>query len=235
MPRIDACVSNAFAQASAQQDTAAEGPAVGGSREAPAIDPDLIATGSGVAVDAAGHVITNVHVVVECGHMTSPTLGPADVVAVDKASDLALLSFARHPAGFISFRPGGLRLGEAVIAAGFPLSTMLQNGLNVTTGNLSALSGREGDRRFIQFTAPAQHGNSGGPLMDRSGRLLGLVEAGMDATVAQNVNFAVAAPTIESFLDENGVTYRMGPDAPAAPEDVAARARTHTVLIECRK
>ncbi len=71
--------------------------------------------------------------------------------------------------------------------------------------------------------------------MDRSGRLLGLVEAGMDATVAQNVNFAVAAPTIESFLDENGVTYRMGPDAPAAPEDVAARARTHTVLIECRK
>ena len=237
VPRIDACVSRASALAAPAQ-TAGDAGASGGAAppEQAGPDPTLIATGSGVAVDLKGHILTNAHVVEGCPRMVNPLLGTAEVVAVDKASDLALLHLARRPPGMITFRTGALKLGEPVIAAGFPLSFLLQNGLNVTAGNLSALSGPEGDRRYVQHTAPTQPGNSGGPLMDRSGRLLGLVVARADAKLeAQNVNWAVALSTIQSFLDENMIAYQAGGDAPLSPELIASQARTHTILLECRK
>lgn len=246
VPRIDACMSNAVALASAAPAAGDKGSAAGDDQssddaaaEAAAIAAakpgEIIATGTGVAIDMAGHVVTVAHVVSGCGFVDSPTLGRAEVVAVDSASDLALLRFSLHTSGAITVRTGSLRLGETVVAAGFPLQTVLQNGLNVTVGNLSALSGMQGDRRQIQFSAPTTFGNSGGPLIDSSGRLIGLVDAGMQARLGQNINFAVAGPTIQSFLDENGVAYRLGKDAPVTPAEIAAQARRHTVLLLCHK
>lgn len=233
VPRTEACFARAAGLSQAAQGGASEDEAAG---EADDPDPGLIATGSGVAVNLAGAVLTNAHVVEGCGRMVSPVLGEARVVAIDKASDLALLSFARHPTAAVTFRSGALKLGEPVLAAGFPLSPVLQNGLNVTTGNLSALAGPVGDRRMIQFTAPIQHGNSGGPLVDRSARLMGLVSASAKAELeTQNINWAVALATIQSFLDENAVTYELGKEAPLSPEQIASRARTFTVPLECRK
>ncbi len=232
VPRTGRCMAAASAAAAPEEEAETAGP----SPEARArLDPDIIGNGSGAVVDLEGHVITNAHVVQPCGRLTSPGLGQAEVVAVDKASDLALLRFTRKPAGAIAFRSGRLRLGETVIAAGFPLNDMLQNGLTVTVGNLSALSGMEGDRRMIQFSAPTTFGNSGGPLMDSSGRLVGLVESGIKAKLGQNLNYAVAVSTIQSFLDENGVTYGVGQEAAQSSDQVASKARRYAVLLECRK
>ncbi len=247
VPRIDSCNSTAVALAEQQAKDAQQPPAdeddgdgeARGGRAAPTAtsgpDADVIGNGTGVAVNALGYVVTDAHVVSPCGRLTSPGLGQAEVVAVDKASDLAILKFSRSPKAFVQFRQGALRLGERVVAAGYPLNDMLQNGLNVTVGDLSALSGPHGDRRFIQFSAPATFGNSGGPVVDHSGRLLGLVDAGIDAKFGQNISFAVATPTIGAFLDENQVAYEFGKEAPLTTEQIAAEARSHTLLLECRK
>ena len=85
---------------------------------------------------------------------------------------------------------------------GFPLSGMQSSSGNVTLGNISALMGRGDDSRDIQISAAIQSGNSGGPVFDGSGLLLGIVQsklnvmkaASVTGDIAQNVNFAIRLP-----------------------------------------
>ena len=135
-------------------------------------------------------------------------------------------------------------LGERVTVAGFPLSGLLADDLNVTSGAISALAGIGNNPRVIQITAPVQAGNSGGPLLDKSGQVIGVVVSKLNATkvykltgdLPQSINFAVKGTSLRGLLDIHGVDYRTG-DAKAAPsgEDVAAKARQFVVLAGCWK
>ncbi len=92
------------------------------------------------------------------------------VLDVDAQNDLALLKSATASSTSGVFRGGrGVRAGEAVVVAGFPLPSPLSSDLNVTTGAVSALAGPGNNRRLIQITAPVQPGNSGGPVLDQFG------------------------------------------------------------------
>jgi hypothetical protein len=245
LPRIRNCMSDARAQAkqiaeqggpSRQASGGSTGREGGGRRSA---EPELTSFGSGVFVNNRGHLLTNAHVVEGCSLVGNEQIGPGTVVAVDPSSDLALLQFKTPSRTFASFRTANLRLGESVIAAGFPLSDLLANGLNVTTGNVSALSGIQGDRRFVQITTPIQPGNSGGPLLDSSGRLVGIVSAALknssvgEGRTAQNVNYAVAPFIVRAFLQEHDVPFSQARDTRETTEGIAARARGHTVRLEC--
>lgn len=194
-------------------------------------------SGSSFFVNAAGFAVTNAHVVEGCARIVSPRFGDLRVVAVDEVSDLALLKAAQTGTPFVRMRPRNPRLGEAVVAAGFPLTTLLGNGIRVTNGNVSALSGLGGDRTHFQLSAPIQPGNSGGPVLDGAGDLIGVVAAKLDEMkvalagggLPQNVNFAVTGSVLQSFLDENGV------QAPPAAAAGAARAgpSEFTFLVQC--
>ncbi|MET0275200.1 MAG: serine protease [Phenylobacterium sp.] len=229
-PRIMACMSQARQQVE-RGEVASPAPS---SRDQGG-EPRVVATGSGVFVDSRGSLITNAHVIEGCSAVGSRILGAGKVLAVDEASDLALLRFER-PAGapFARLRESGVRLGEPVVAAGFPLQNVLSNGLNITTGNVSALAGVQGDRRMIQITAPVQPGNSGGALLDANGRLIGIVVARLTdkaAPAPQNINFAVAPFVVGAFLRENDVVIAPASAAPVG--DVAAAARQFTAYLEC--
>ena len=168
----------------------------------------------------------------------------AIVVARDEASDLALLKIAAEVAGAVaSFRQGrGIRPGDDIVVGGFPLRSYLASEIHVTTGSVSALAGPGDDRRFFQMTAPVQPGNSGGPVLDSSGNVVGVVMAKLNAIeiayatgdIPQNVNFAVGAGTARAFLDTHDVPYETAPSTDELkPADVAAKARRFTVLMEC--
>jgi S1-C subfamily serine protease len=114
--------------------------------------------------------------------------------------------------------------------------------VTVTGGAVSALAGLDNDSRFLQLTAPVQPGNSGGPLLDRSGHLVGVVSgklnalavAGIVGDIPQNVNFAIKETVVEAFLDAHAVSYGTSSARPAlATADVADLARKFTVLVEC--
>ena len=106
-------------------------------------------------------------------------------------------------------------------------------------------SRRIGDNsRYLQISAPVQSGNSGGPLLDASGHLVGIVTAKLDAMrdrrftgdVPQNVNFALKTEVVRTFLDSKGIAYQTAQFEPQlSPADVGEIARPFTVQIECEQ
>jgi TPR repeat protein len=203
-------------------------------------------TGSGFFVDSAGHIITNHHVVNNCGEVRIPAHGEtARVIAADARNDLALLGTGVAPERLPIFREGDdtALLGESVIVAGFPLGQVLAGGLNVTTGSVSALAGPRNNAAMLQITAPVQSGNSGGPVLDQRGQVIGVVVGKLNALriaaytgdVPQNVNFAINRSVVRTFLEANGVQLDTAPSATAAAAttEIADQARHYTVLLEC--
>lgn len=206
----------------------------------------LYATGSGFYVSRAGHVLTNEHVVAECREMrvTEGSNGvPATVLATDARRDLALLQMPHEVAAAALFRDAQkARLGESVMVVGFPLQGLITSGPVVTTGIVSALAGPQNDRRLLQISAPVQPGNSGGPLLDGGGRIIGIVKSELDGArvarltgaIPQNVNFAVSAEEARQFLAEHHVAVQSAPGGgELATAAVADLALAVTVRLEC--
>jgi len=204
-----------------------------------------VSTGSGFFVSPAGHVLTNEHVVSKCREVRVAGARSARRIATDEKIDLALLKVTPGKPSAATFRGGrGVRTGDDIIVAGYPLHGLLSSELNVTKGIVSALTGPADDRRIMQITAPVQPGNSGGPALDASGNVVGVVVARLDALkmvrrtgrLPQNVNFAISAGAARAFLDGHDVPYETArSDKPMPTADIAAKAKEFTVLVECWK
>jgi len=216
----------------------------GGLKSAPSrLSPTSVqanATGSGFRV-ARGTIVTNHHVIDGCSRLRVNGVA-AQVGGSDARSDLALLR-ATLAGLSTSLRAQRAAVGEPVAVAGYPLHGLL-SGFNMTTGSLSSLSGMGGDTRLVQITAPVQPGNSGGPVLDSAGNLMGVVVSKLDAIKAakltgdipQNVNFAINANVLRSFLDANSVEYETASsDKAIASTAIAEKAKGFTVLVECWK
>ena len=197
-------------------------------------------TGSGFRI-TRGVVVTNHHVIDSCSRLHVNGIA-SQVRGSDARSDLALLNVALAGPS-TSLRAQRAAIGESVAVAGYPLRGLL-SGFNMTTGNLSSLSGVGGDTRLVQITAPVQPGNSGGPLLDSAGNLMGVVVSKLDAIktakitgdIPQNVNFAINANVLRSFLDAYSVDYETGSSERAiATTAIAEKAKGFTVLVECWK
>lgn len=124
---------------------------------------------TGFFVNNQGYILTNDHVVSGCRTLMDRAGKPLHIVDREAGADLALLKSDKSPASSAIFRIGPVpKVGDAVVAFGFPLPDVLSSEGNVSTGVLSATSGLQDDPRFIQISAPVQPGNSGGPLFDTS-------------------------------------------------------------------
>ena len=207
-----------------------------------------VGSGSGFLVSGDGEIVTNHHVVDGCARVSVGRAGTshdATVRAVDAAADLALLKAPPDTGEAATFSESPrASLGEAVTVAGYPLHGLLSREFNVTSGNVSALAGPGDDAKRLQITAPVQQGNSGGPLLDGAGNVIGVVVSKLDAVraakltgdIPQNVNFAIKGALVRGFLDIHGVAYRRRPsDAKLAPERLAELARGFTVAVHCWK
>ena len=208
--------------------------------------------GSGIVIGTKGEILTNSHVVEHCAeitvHFPAQNTEMAALVARDEKNDLAVIRAigANIPATSVAaFRDGApVRAGDPVVALGYPLSGLLASTANLSVGNVSALAGLGDDSRYLQISAPVQPGNSGGPLLDAGGRLVGIVTAKLNAVrvakytgdIPQNVNFALKAEVARTFLDSKGIAYRKAPsDQQLSPADVGDIARPFTVHIECQQ
>jgi S1-C subfamily serine protease len=205
-------------------------------------------TGTAFFIDGAGHAVTNAHVVPDCKAvkvaLSEGRVVDATVAAKDVQNDLAVLAVPSAPLAHAHLVTGLPRQGDSVVAYGFPLGGALGAQGNLSTGIVSSLSGLANDSRMIQISAPVQQGNSGGPLLDLNGEVIGVVSSKINALklaavtgdITQNVNFAIKASVLLDFLGSNGVT----PDTeshkkPMAMADIGDRARSFTYMVTCQR
>ena len=223
-----------------------------GSHEATGAIPDRAdssraSSGTGFFITRDGRILTSAHVVRGCTTVTAGLPGSpmqtVHVAATDTTNDLALLISDLRPLQVPALK-AGVRTGEGIAVYGFPLTGILPSTGNFTLGNVTATAGMRDDIRELQISAPVQHGNSGGPLLDQAGNVVGIVYGKMNALAAakvtadipQNVNFAVKATVALNFLQAHGVqpTGEMA-TAILQPADLADRAKAFTVFIACSK
>jgi serine protease Do len=198
---------------------------------------------------APKYVLTAYHVVEKCAgkiYLKYPTYRSeqAFLIGHDKKNDLAVLKTDMTHMGLAKFRLRA-RLGEQVYSYGFPYGNVLSSSGNFTSGGVSALTGYGDDSTAIQVSSPLQPGNSGGPLMDSSGAIIGISKGILGTLMAaeaaggavpQNVNFGVSSGTAVNFLG----TIRSGIDAEIStganklePEAIAEIAMKFTVQVSC--
>ena len=204
----------------------------------------LIGTGTGFAVNP-DYVVTADHVLEGCNEVTivhSHQETAAQTVARDRSNDLGLLRLDKKFLHAAKLRGGSsIRLGERVSNYGYPLFGDISTSATITEGNINNLSGAGNDSTVLQFDAPTQPGNSGGPVLDSSGNVVGvaieiLSKKYADATghIAQNVNFAVKSNIVENFLSSNKVSFEKADSTEELKlPDIAEKAETFTVLVGC--
>jgi serine protease Do len=168
----------------------------------------------------------------------------AQLLARDSTNDLALIGTGLHRTQWVSWR-FSVRQGEEVVVYGFPLAGVLSSGGNVVTGNVTALAGLADDSRLLQISAPVQPGNSGGPLLDRRGNVVGIVVSKLNALriasatgdIPQNVNFAIKASVALAFLDAHNVAHSERPAATEAltTPEIATRGQAQVAQVLCIK
>jgi serine protease Do len=177
----------------------------GGSDVATPPNPKISGNGSGVVLDAQGHILTNYHVVSNASAiMVTLNDGrkvPAMLTGTDRLTDLAVLTISAdklQPAQLGT--SAQLRPGEWVLAIGSPLGF----DHTVTVGIISALSRRVPDLnnnvQFIQTDAAINPGNSGGPLVNLKGQVIGINTA--ISGVAQNIGFAIPVDTVQQVTQD---------------------------------
>ncbi len=220
--------------------------AAGAGAGAPATQAKL-SSGSGFVVDGSGAVLTNAHVINHCKSIIIKAMSAPPVAAivdgVDPKNDLAILramGAIGEPAHFrIQSQPG--TLGESVGVIGFPLAGILSSEPKATFGQINSVAGINNDYTLLQISAPVQPGNSGGPVLDASGLVIGVVVSQASPTMAavagnipQNVNFAVRGEIAQIFLAAHGVKVSTGRRwHTRSTEEIAAMGQKSTVLIAC--
>lgn len=173
--------------------------------------------GTGFAVNPKGYFITCHHVIRNAGNILihapeGPV--PAQIIALDPANDLAVLKIEKWNGRYLGLTSAGeVGYASEVTAAGFPDPTVLGINPKISKGIVNALSGVRDDPRFLQVSAPVQPGNSGGPLISSTGRVVGVVAAGLNSMdrmtqggyLPQSVNYAIKTDLIFPILKNASV------------------------------
>ena len=217
-------------------------------KPAPKPKEKMIGSGTGFFVTNK-HVMTNNHVIEKCGDkiqlsnrdMWGPGSVVAKVVAQDAEHDLALLESNVQSNHVAKLHIGPISLGESVWVYGFPLQDIL-SAPNFTSGMIAATSGLKNNVNELQITAPVQPGNSGSPLLDKFGNVVGVVDSKLNAIkvsvekndIPQNINFAVKASVAISFMSTNGIESTTSTESKRIdPVEIAKTAQSFTINIRC--
>ena len=205
----------------------------------------VIGLGTGFFVSSEGHVVSNDHVVGNCRKVAAKIEGEINyfnVINTDQVNDLGLIKGGFKSKNFLNIKSDGAEFGEDIIAFGYPLSNDLSTSVKLTRGIVSSLSGPGNNYSEIQIDAAIQPGNSGGPVLNMSGQVVGVASSGLNKLymlekseyIPENVNFAVSATTLSNFLKSNGVIISNEKLKISNTKELAKVGRPATLQLFCR-
>ena len=207
--------------------------------KAPSQSDEIISasSGSGFAVSADGYVITNNHVIEGCQKVVVNIKGteiPVTVVTYDPQNDLALLKGNFRPSTVFPLTNNRPELLQDVYVAGFPFGNKVSTSVKVTKGIISSLTGIGNNFSNIQIDAALQSGNSGGPILDELGNVVGVAVSKLDAkymfdnfgSIPENTNFGIKSNVVRSIMESNGV------DSPSANRSSISKSQLGKMITE---
>jgi S1-C subfamily serine protease len=178
-----------------------------------AFSQSKISTGTGFLISNDGLIVTCAHVI-EGSQKITVNIDKkeyiAEVVAKNTNTDLAIIKINFQSSSYFKIANfESTNLGDKVFVLGYPLSAILGSDIRVTDGIVSAKSGAKSDPTYFQISAPIQHGNSGGPIVNEKFEVIGVAAAKLNdffalessGAIPQNVNFGVKGSYIGPLLD----------------------------------
>ena len=207
---------------------------------------NMISSGTGFFV-APQRVLTAHHVIESCAVLTirgnDGKTVTAERVADEKKRDLALISVQAVAVSIATFRPTDtIRIGAAVATVGYPLHGLPRIEPFLTAGTMAATDRPDGPSRFA-IQADVRPGNSGGPVLDEYGQVVGVVSAKIDTVRVyqrtgqdiQKVGFAIATGPVLEFLKQSGIEPSPAETSPSLGmgEELLGKARQFTVRVGC--
>lgn len=171
-----------------------------------------LGSGTGFAISEQGFIVTNNHVIENADRIFVRGINgnfaeefEASVIVKDENNDLAIIKLNDQdslaigtPQYSISLRSNAL-VGEDIFTLGYPLRSTMGDELKLTNGIISSRTGYNGDITSYQISAPIQPGNSGGPLFDGKGNVIGIVNAKHGN--AENVTYAIKSSYLGNLFD----------------------------------
>ncbi len=201
-------------------------------------------SGSGFAVSPIGHVVTNNHVISGCQKVVIHHKGQrvlARVLAFDPQNDLAVLKGDFRPSTVLKLSANRPELLQDIYVAGYPFGQRMSRGVKVTKGIISSLTGIGNNFSNIQIDAALQPGNSGGPIVDEKGNVVGVAVAKLDikkilkdyGTLPENTNFGVKTSVVKSMLDSNNIDMPRPSSKAISKTDLGRLIDDGTFYLSC--
>jgi S1-C subfamily serine protease len=193
--------------------------------------------GSGFFINEKGYIATNYHVIkdakaiqVEYFQKGMKYKYAAKVIVSDKQNDLAIIQINDDKFQTLFNIPYVFSfnlkdVGTEVFTLGYPMEDVMGSEIKYTDGKISSKTGWQGDITVYQISVPIQHGNSGGPLFDVTGNLIGITSSGIRPDVAQNANYAIKTTYLKNLID-------VMPESITLPNDISIYNKTITDKIK---
>ncbi len=193
-------------------------------------------SGTGFFVSNNGHIITNDHVIVGCRNITIAQQGKyieVDVIAYDERNDLAILKSDIRPKKFYRISKSDPKLMDDVVIAGYPLGNKVSTGIKTTKGSVTSLSGMGNNFSEFQTDAALNKGNSGGPIIDKGGNVIGVAVAKIEKQGVEGFNFGIKSSVLKSFTDSNNLRLLTASRSRISQNQLTDLVTEGTVYIDC--
>ena len=195
------------------------------------------ASGTGFFVSKSGHIVTNNHVIEECDIVKTNFNGNfigVRILSSDRINDLAILKAEVIPKQVYSVSEDDVSLLEDIIIAGFPLGKKVSAAIKTSKGSVTALAGYGDNYSEFQTDAALNQGNSGGPIINQKGNVVGVAVAAFGKKEGiESFNFGIKASTLKTFAKSNGINF-LPPNKKELSNQVLGQLISNgTVYLEC--
>lgn len=195
------------------------------------------ASGSGFYITSSGYILTNQHVVDGCKKVTLNYNGKefvANIIASDSKNDLAILKSKVRPSRFYKLSPNDPKLLQDVIIAGYPLGKRVSSAIKTSKGSVTSLAGFGDNYSNFQTDAALNQGNSGGPIIDESGNVVGVAVANFGKQVGvESFNFGIKTSTVKTFISSNDINFTQGSKNKLSNNQLTSLINDATIYLEC--
>jgi S1-C subfamily serine protease len=201
-------------------------------------DDEIISasSGSGFFVSKEGHIVTNFHVIDNCNVVKVNFKGKeidAEIFAIDKMNDLAIIQANINPLNVFSVSNKDVTLLQDVIVAGYPLGKNVSNAIKMHKGSITALAGYENNYSNFQTDATINQGNSGGPIIDKYGNVVGVAVATWVEEGVQGIHFGIKSSVLKTFANAKELNFSSPNNREIPKEKLGKLISEATIYLEC--